>query len=51
MRSPKVALVILIVAAALAGSGCASLFKKCPGSASCPVQPQDPHFAGSTGFR
>jgi hypothetical protein len=50
MRSSKDLLAVLFAAAALAASGCA-MFKKCPGSASCPVQPQDPHLAGSTGFR
>lgn len=33
----------LVIAAALAVSSCA-MFARCPGSASCPTQPQDPHF-------
>ena len=36
--------VALVIATALALSGCV-LFKRCPGSASCPVNPSDPHFA------
>jgi len=36
--------ITIVIAAALAISGC-TLFKRCPGSASCPTQPGDPHFA------
>lgn len=43
----RIVTLTIVVAAALAASGCV-LFKRCPGSASCPVQPADPNFAQSS---
>ena len=45
--SKRIVTLTIVIAAALAASGCV-LFKRCPGSASCPVQPADPNFAQSS---